>query len=164
MIIAALLATMAAGQDQTTGEKTIRRPNYNVLRYKEDWSILAGQDPFQATGFDALKYIALSDNGAFWVSFGGQARMRFGNWNNFGFANANDDEVFLGRLRLHADIHAGENVRIFVEGKSGLSTGRDLPGGKRGLEVDELDLQNGFVDLSMPLAKNIHFTFRAGSQ
>lgn len=65
----------------------LKRPSYSrVLRQNEDWSALAGYDTFQTGNFfDPIKYIPLSDDGNFWVSFGGQARFRFEGWNNFNF-------------------------------------------------------------------------------
>ena len=63
----------------------LKRPGYSpVLRQNEDWSALAGYDPFQtASFFDPIKYIPLSDDDNFWVSFGGQVRFRQGRMEKF---------------------------------------------------------------------------------
>ena len=108
----------------------------HVLRQNEDWSVLAGYDTFQTKSFfDPIKYIPLTDDGNFWMSFGGQIRFRFEGWNNFNFDKEFDDTFFLTRLRLHTDIHTGKYLRFFAEMKSAFSTDRDLPGGRRTLDV-----------------------------
>lgn len=141
------------------------RPKYQGLRFNEDWSGLRGRDQSQ-TGdlFDPIKYIELSDDGWAWVSFGGHMRLRLEEWNNFGFAGANDGTFLLTRIALHGDLHLGEQLRIFVEGKSAMSTTRSLPGGRRGLDVDELELQQAFVDLDIPIDDGVQLTIRVGRQ
>jgi hypothetical protein len=128
----------------------IAREKYSNLRYLEDWSSYACQDISSSCDWtDQIKYVPLGCDGCKWISFGGQLRFRGEYWENFGFADANDDAFLLTRLRLHADAHFGDNVRVFVEGKSALCTDRDLPGGRRTLDVDTLDLLNAFVDFSL---------------
>ncbi len=145
------------------------RPAYQTLRFNENWSSLANA-PADAKGdfFDPIKYIPLNDDGSIWLSFGGQERIRLESWNGFNFggpAGADDDDIFLlNRLLIHADLHIGPHVRVFAQGKSALSTDRDLTGGKRTLDVDELDLQNGFVDLMFPLGDHGDITLRGGRQ
>jgi len=128
--------------------------------------VLRGHDTTQ-TGdvFDRIKYIPLSDDGKFWVSFGGQARFRLEVWNNFNFAPAIDDELGLFRFRAHTDVHLGEHVRVFIEGKSAFSADNDLPEARQtALDEDNLDLQNGFVDVSFDVADNVRLTIRVGRQ
>ncbi len=142
----------------------IDRPKYQFLRHQEDWSVLRGQDVHHSGDpWDAIKYIPLTDDGAIWLSFGGQARLRVENWHNFGFNDFDDDTFLLTRLLFHADAHVGENLRVYAEGKSALSTERDLAGGRRGLDADELDLQQLFVDFSLPIGEAT-LTLRPGRQ
>ncbi|MAE64781.1 MAG: hypothetical protein CMJ18_10985 [Phycisphaeraceae bacterium] len=166
LLAGALLLAMTGGPApaDTVENGEFERPGYQALRFNEDWSGLAGHDRTQ-TGdlFDPIKYVPLSDDGWLWASFGGQVRFRHEKWRDFGFARSNDDGFELFRTLLHADLHVGENVRFFVQGKSAFATERNLPGGQRGLDVDELDLQNAFVDVSMPFAGGT-FTFRPGRQ
>ncbi|MFO1489899.1 MAG: alginate export family protein [Kiritimatiellia bacterium] len=98
------------------------------------------------------------------MSLGGQLRLRFENWDNFAFAPANDDSFLLGRLRLHGDLKLGDRLRVFVEGRSADTTTRDLPGGKRAIDRDTLDLQNAFVDVILPEAGGVQLTLRPGRQ
>jgi hypothetical protein len=155
----------AGATDPSRGE--FRRPKkFNwSLRQNEDWSDLAGRDATQ-TGdfFDPIKYIPLSEDGEVWLSVGGSARQRLEVWSNFGFGEPNDDEFLLTRVRVHADLHVGPNLRFFVEGKGAFSTDRDLPGGKRGLDVDEAALQQVFVDVAIPLDDSAKLTIRPGRQ
>ena len=116
-----------------------------------------------ACAIGQCKYVPLTEDGWLWASFGGQFRFRYEKWRDFGFVRTNDDGFELFRTLLHADLHVGENVRFFVQGKSAFATERNLPGGQRGLDVDELDLQNAFADVSIPFAGGT-FTFRPGRQ
>lgn len=164
LVLPYLLVSIFALNEAGAGE--FKRPATSpVLRQNEDWSGLAGHDRRQ-TGdlFDPVKYVPLSKDGSFWMSFGGQIRFRLENWHNFGFSKDNDDTFLLTRVRLHADLHAGEHFRLFVEGKSALSTDRSLPGGRRTLDVDELDLQQTFFDASLPIDPDTKLTLRAGRQ
>jgi hypothetical protein len=144
----------------------LKRPKYSpVLRQNEDWSTLAGYDTFKTDSFfDPIKYIPFSDDGNFWMSFGGQARFRLEGWNNFNFNREFDDTFLLTRFRLHTDIHIGKYLRLFAEMKSALSTDRDLPGGRRTLDVDELDLQQAFADIILPVGESGKLTLRPGRQ
>jgi hypothetical protein len=159
-VLLAVQGSLAAEQDD------FKRPKYSpVLRQNEDWSALAGQDKSQTGNFfDPIKYIPLSKDGNYWMSFGGQVRFRFEGWRNFNFNKAFDDTFLLTRIRLHTDIHTGEYLRFFAEIKSAFSTDRDLPGGRRSFDVDELDLQQGFADVMLPLGESGKLTFRAGRQ
>ncbi len=154
-----------AADDAVPSEAT--RPKYSFLRYTEDWSALqhATRDA-HADFWDPIKYVPLSDNGDIWGSFGGHTRLRFEGWSDFAFgAPADPDDTFLlWRLTLHGDIHIGENVRVFVEGKSAQSTDRDLPGGRRALDVDSFDLEQAFADITIHKDDDVSLTIRGGRQ
>jgi hypothetical protein len=152
-------------RNQDTSEP-FKSPKLNpALRFNEDWSGLAGQDTSK-TGdiFDPIKFVPLNSDKSIWASFGGQLRYRFESFENFGFIPANDDEYSLLRARFHTDLHVGEQVRIFVEIKSAIANSRDLPGGRRALDVDSIDLQNAFVDWVLPTGDDVDLTLRAGRQ
>jgi alginate export protein len=139
------------------------RPKFNFLRFQEDWSALREIPPSQRSDpFDSIKYIPLTADGSLWLSLGGRMRFRLENWSNFAFAAPNDDTFLLTRIFLHGDLHLGENLRVFVEGKSAHSTDRNLPGGRRTQDVDVLELQQAFIDLRIPLGADAAFTLRPG--
>jgi hypothetical protein len=112
----------------------------------------------------AIAPLPLSRDGVLWASFGGSARLRLENWSNFNFVPGADDTFLLWRLLMHVDGHVGENIRAFVQGKSSLSTKRDLPGGTRTLDVDELDLEEAFADFRIPFGSDLSLTLRPGRQ
>ncbi|MEK7667034.1 MAG: alginate export family protein, partial [Gemmatimonadota bacterium] len=105
--------------------------------------------PGPANGAPRLR---LSPDGRSYVTFGGQLRERIEGWRGFNFGapdSATHDDVFaLTRVRLSADLRMGGTVRMFAEAKSAFATNRRLAGGKRLADVDELDLHQGFLELS----------------
>lgn len=140
-------------------------PSYHNLRFAEDWSVLHQQTE-EGEGWQRLKYIPLSHNGDVYFSLGGQLRFRGELWDNFGFSDVRkrEDGFGLFRLRLHGDLILGRSFRVFVEGKSSLANGRELPGGNRAIDTDSMALQNAFVDFRVPLEGDKTLTFRAGRQ
>lgn len=166
-LAAVVVSTANAQQPAAPPTDTISRPKYSFLRQNEDWSSLRDATADQKTDFwDSIKFVPLNDDGSVWASFGGDMRLRLENWSNFAFgAPADDSDTFLlWRMRLHGDVHLCENARVFVEGKSALSTDRDLPGGKRTLDVDTLDLEQAFVDVKFDLGAGRSLIIRPGRQ
>ena len=136
------------------------RPAYRDLRFDEDWSVLATPDALSSRDpFDPLKYVRLGDTA--WVSFGGHVRLRFESWDayDFGAVSDSDEDFLLARAFAHADFHFGGSVRLFLEVKAVGSTEQDVFDDTRPLDVDWLDLQNGFVEV-----RNETLRFRLGRQ
>lgn len=172
-IVAIALCGLAAGQDPdpaaSSDTPSFTPPKFQwPLRHGEDWSGLAGVPKSAQTDFwDPIKYVKLSEDGKIWASFGGSLRLRFESWWNFNLtpSPAGDDTFLLFQALLHGDFHFGENVRVFVQGKSALATDRTLPGGNRALDIDTLALQQGFIDLRVPLDEaGSSFVIRPGRQ
>ena len=138
------------------------RPQYQFLRQNEDWSVLATVE--KPTGWDRLKYVRLSSDGRYWASFGGTARLRTERWRRFDFSDTENDTFTLGRLLVHGDFHLGRRLRLFVEPKVAVASDRELPGGQRTIDVDTLDLQQGFVDFIWPGKESRRVTLRIGRQ
>lgn len=139
-------------------------PAYQPLRQNEDWSRYRAGD--SDCPLDHLKHIELGGSGA-WLSFGGRADARFEAWDGFGFGATNpgnSDTFTLTRATLHADLHLGEHVRAFVEGRTAQSTDRELPGRRRPGDVDTLDVFQCFVDLATPLGADAAVRVRVGRQ
>ena len=161
-MVAALLASAAHADGAAPA-----RPRYADLRYEENWSVLRGEAQ-SSDFFDPVKYIPLDESGAFWLSFGAQLRERVELWNDFNFGappgEGHDDTFLLTRILFHADVHLTEYVRVFAQGKSAFVTDRELPGGARKSDVDQLDLQNGFLDLSLPELGGAKLVLRGGRQ
>jgi len=151
------------------GDAAPSRPRYADLRYDENWSVLAGRaDAPGGDFFDPVKYIPLDPSGSFWLSFGAQLRERVELWENFGFGappgEGHDDTFLLSRLLFHADLHVTPWLRVFAQGKSAFVTDRELPGGNRKSDVDQIDLQNGFLDLNLPEIGGARLVLRGGRQ
>lgn len=114
-----------------------------------------------------LKNIRLSRDSGATLSFGGEFRARYEYWNNFNTGRP-DGGFLLTRVLLNADLRLNDSVRVFAEAKSCFALDRDLPtvngvpGGRRPLDVDELDLQQGFVEVTLPKAGELESTAKAG--
>ncbi len=134
-------------------------PPYQALRYEEDWSYLS--DKTKQTGdLDRLKYIPLNGRG-WYLSLGGEARIRyeyFGQF-NFGAGPQDDDGYLLQRYLLHADVHFGKRVRLFTQLQSAIGSGRN--GGPRPTDDDRLEVHQAFLDLKFGDETN-SLTLRVG--
>jgi hypothetical protein len=123
-----------------------QRPPLQMLRYDEDWSLLANPD-CKKEFLDALKYIPLGRENWF-LSVGGEIRYKYENYDNSGFGTDPLDRngYLLQRYLLHTDWHFGSHFRLFTQFQSGLEDGR--LGGPRLTDEDVADLHQAFVDLS----------------
>jgi hypothetical protein len=160
-LLAALLLSGAAVTTASAAETP--PPAYTLVRWNEDYSYL--KDPAARTDlFDPIKYIPLNSEGDWYLSLGGQARERyeFFNNNNFGAGPQDDNGYWLTRLMFHTDLHMGSNFRVFVQGKSALEDGRD--GGPRPTDADQIDIQQAFADVRVPITDKNSFTLRSGRQ
>jgi hypothetical protein len=140
------------------------RPAFQVVRFNENWAVLRqGVAPAR---LDKLKYVPLSESGSFYLSLGGQMRFRSEAVDNFLLVDSplNEDSFELLRTLLHVDLHAGPHLRAFVEGKHALAFNRALPGGRRPLDHDELELQNAFGELLLGGSGPVGLTARVGRQ
>jgi hypothetical protein len=124
---------------------------YNLVRENDEWSFLA--DPSQQSDFwDPIKYIPLRCE-ACYVSLGGEIREAFeqvgnDNWGKQPYSNA----FLLQRYMLHSDWHLGNNLRVFVQLKSGLEDFR--AGGPRPIDEKRLDFEAAFLEVGNTHNKN----------
>ncbi|MBL1215868.1 MAG: hypothetical protein D8M59_00050 [Planctomycetes bacterium] len=165
--VAALsMATPALAQDDSGQADSFNWPKYSGLRFNEDYSGLVGMSEVPARDWaDNLKYIPINDEGDVWLSFGGQVRFRAEGFGNFNFGTpTNDDDsfYFLHRYFLWGSLNVGENFRVFAQGKAASAEDRDLPGGRRGLEADSIDLLDGFAEFTLPTDSGINIMLRGG--
>jgi hypothetical protein len=119
---------------------------YKKLRYDEDWSYL--RDPARRDDFwDPIKYIPLDRTGHSYLSFGGEARLRYELYDNYRWdPDAPDQNGFLlERYLLHSDLHLGPSFRLFGQLQSSLENWRE--GGPRGTDEDQLDVHQLFFDV-----------------
>jgi len=150
-------------------ENEVKRPAYQILRFNEDWSVLKGVDRSRTGDFwDRIKFIPITGDQDVWLSLGGQARERYEYFHQYLFGTEggkeHSDGYLLSRYRLSADLHITQYFRVFAEGKSSLSTDRELLGGRSNAFVDTIDLQNGFADVMIPFGHQASVTLRGGRQ
>lgn len=147
------------------------RPNFKNLRYEENWLEL--KSPVANPEFwDSLKYIPFSEDGQIYLSLGGSWRIRAEGWSGYDFTSDQNAIFALNQMRLHADFHATDFFRLYIEGLSALGTPRNLPGGiannlptgLRGIDLDSIDLQNAFFDLKYAWAPDSFILLRPGRQ
>ena len=98
------------------------------------------------------------------VGLAAELRLRVESWSNFGFRPDQDDVFLLGRLLLGADLRLGDRFRAYLQARSSLSTERDLPGGRRPIDADDLGVQNAFLDVTLPIGADSRITARGGRQ
>ncbi len=136
-------------------------PDFALLRPDEDYSPLAHTT---LSGWARMKFVPLTPDQAAWVSFGGEARVRFECFRNENWSGAlnDNDGYLLTRTYAHADLHAGA-VRLFGQLQSSFSKGR--LGGPGPIDVDRLDLQQAFVGWNpKPARSNERLEMRLGRQ
>ena len=145
-----VLVASSLCQAQATAPPANKPPQYTLSRWDEDYRYL--RDPAETDTprdfFDPIKYIKLNNKGDIYLSLGGQVRYRYEYFNDFNFGAAPDDDdgYHLIRALAHADLHVGDNLRFFVQGKSALIEDRE--GGPRSIDADELDLQQAFGEFN----------------
>jgi len=139
------------------------RPAFQTLRYNEDWSFL--RDKMQRTDFfDPAKYVPLDTNREWYLSLGGEARLKYELYSEpvFNQKPADDNGFLLQRYLIHGDIHATPYFRVFGQLESSLEDFRN--GGPRPTDRDDLDLHQAFFDIRAPLGAGDSLTLRAGRQ
>jgi hypothetical protein len=146
------------GSDGQSDEKKDEAapPAYKLLRYEEDYSYL--KDPSRRTNFwDPIKYITVWGRDDWYVSLGGEVRERyqFNHNPDAGLPPANaqgNNQDFLERYLLHADVHLGPYFRFFGQIVSGLEDGR-IGGPRPDIDHDAFGFHQAFADFVLPLAE-----------
>lgn len=129
---------------------SLRAGPYFLSRWAEDWSFLA--DPAKRTDpLDALKYIPLADDGAVYLSLSNEERGRLNYTTSPGLRAGRDQDQFLLRNVVGADLHLGEHVRFYGEINSSQATGAN-PGVLNGNFRNDAIIQQAFVEVSGTVA------------
>jgi hypothetical protein len=152
----ALAAAGAARADEAPGR-------FHSPRFEDDFSYLARPDA-PRDFWDPIKYVPLSHEPHVYLSFGGELRERFEYYADpdFGVNGGGDDGYLLHRMLVHADLHAGEHLRAFVQLGSELELGKSDP--LAPIDVDHLDLQQGFAEAKLPGSPLGDLMLRVGRQ
>jgi hypothetical protein len=153
-----LAASLATAQTPTPAPQR----SYPLPTYDENWQFLS--DPNQRTDrWDVVKYMRFGDG--MFASLGGEAREtyeRFGN-QDFGLSVPSPNGYLLQRYLLHADIHLGSRLRLWTELNSSFENGR-VGGPQPVVDVDKLDLHQGFVELGLIQRARVNVSVRTGRQ
>lgn len=139
----------------------ISAQSFKLLRYDENYEYLKDSaDNF----YHKIKFLPLNDKENIYLSFGGEARYEYVDFNNedWGRLNIGHNNFFLQRYDVHADLHLGKNIRIFSQIRSALQNGRK--NGSRGIDEDQLSIQNLFIDANLINREEHKFTVRLGRQ
>ena len=133
-------------------------PKLSLLRAEEDYSNLRG---YQTSNIlERLKFIPLGERS--YLSVGGEARYLAEYFHNDGWDETSGTSSWLlNRYMLHTDWHFG-NFRTFVQLHTALQTLSDEP--PRGVDKDELDFHQLFMEYKMPFNTGQKLTLRVGRQ
>jgi hypothetical protein len=135
--------------------------NFKLLRYDENYEFLKDSSK---NFYQNLKFVPLNKQKDVYMSFGGEARYEYVDFDNedWGRLNIGHNNFFLQRYDLHADIHLGKTFRVFAQLRSALQDGRI--NGPRGIDEDQLNVQNLFVDVNLYQKEDKKLIVRAGRQ
>jgi len=135
--------------------------NFKLLRYDENYEFLKDSS---RNFYENIKFIPLNKQKDFYMSLGGEARYEYVDFNNedWGRLNIGHNNFFLQRYDLHADVHLGKTFRVFAQLRSALQDGRI--NGPRGIDEDQLNVQNLFLDVNLYQKEDKKLTVRAGRQ
>jgi hypothetical protein len=89
---------------------------YFQSRWAEDWSGLrdrASEAPGDA--FDPVKFVPIAGDGAVYATLSGESRLRLNYVTQPGLRRARDQDQFLIRTVIGADVHVGRHFRVFGE-------------------------------------------------
>ncbi|MBC7846924.1 MAG: alginate export family protein [Flavobacterium sp.] len=118
---------------------------FKSFRFDEDFAYLKGND--QKTSYEKIKYIPLSKEGDFYMSFGGEVRFQYFNIKNEDWGDVPDDKdgYTLNRFLAHTDLHINSIFRFFVQLQASNSNSRVDPSP---VEENPLDLHQAFIDIN----------------
>lgn len=131
------------------------------MRFDEDYSKLKDS---AATFYNRIKFLPISADGKTYLSFGGEARMEYVNFDNedWGRLGIGHNNFLLQRYDLHTDLHLGSRLRVFAQIRSALQGGRK--NGSRPIDKDALNIQNLFVDFNAWSKNDKSVNLRVGKQ
>jgi hypothetical protein len=120
---------------------------FSSNRWEEDYRYLNSNPARNA--YEKIKFLPLlNDRDDVYISLGGNFRERINVYDNdlLGFDPQGSGTQFLHRFLVHADFHATDKFRAFVQFGSYLSNNDGLETGP--FDKDSVDLQQGFFDLN----------------
>lgn len=125
---------------------------YGQARWAEDWSWLKDRKR-QEDIFDRLKFVRLTSDGANYITFSGEERLRgfYDSRPQLGTQKPGHAFRLLLRSVYGADVHLGTHVRFYAEIANGTAGGSNYYG-YDGYQRSRLDLQQAFVEIKEHIA------------
>lgn len=125
-------------------DKPIYAPR--LIRSDEEYSALADHDPDKLPFPLPVKYVPLGDEKTAYASFGADYRLRVDSYGGPGFGIGGDGFTSTQqRFLLHADLHLGPQIRIFVQLGAATESGREPL--ERPADASAPDLAQAFIDV-----------------
>ena len=164
---AAALAALGAPAARGQAAPPAPRPRaYQPLRYEEDYRYL--HHPDSATeALDTLKYLPMRARPDWFVTLGGEARLRYERFDHPQWGQAPSDGYGQQRYLPLADVHLGPHVRVFGQLVSALENrqrGAAPPTAENRLDVGQLFGDVVFNLKPNDLTTKHTLTLRAGRQ
>ena len=140
-------------------------------RWSEDWSILRNVAPLRDTappasaGFwQPIKYIPLNDSGDSYLSFGGEYRLAYEQYDkaDAGISATGRQDAVQHRIALHADWHLNRQWRLFSQLGYASENGRD--GGAKAVDETDVDIWQLFIDRRFTIDEDERVVLRVGRQ
>ncbi|WP_109699662.1 alginate export family protein [Chitinophaga deserti] len=136
-------------------------PPFKLLRYDEDYRLFSKDS--SGDWYKRMKFSPLSKDGRTYIGYGGEVRFQYFYVNNANWGDDPDDRdgYVLSRYLAHADFHAGEHFRTFVQLQSSIAGSLVSAG-----PVDEnpLEVHQGFMDFRIAPARRSQLVLRLGRQ
>lgn len=160
-------AAFSAVPSVAAAQEALPIPLLRELRFEEDWSRLAAhEERIAGDPWLSWKFAPLAHDRRTWISLGGSLRLRGEGRRETGLGTTAtgivDEDVYLTRALLHADLHVLEGFRVFVEGRAAFAAGRDSEPDDLVTDADHGDLQNAFLESRALLADQVVGVLRAG--
>jgi hypothetical protein len=135
--------------------------DFKLMRYDENYG--RAKDSVNSF-YRNLKFIPLGTGKKAYLSLGDEVREEYDAFRNedWGKNNLGNDNFFLQRYDFHFDLHLSNGVRIFGQLRSALENGR--PTGPRQIDMDQLNVQNLFIDVDLLKNAKDTLTLRTGRQ
>jgi len=128
-----------------------------LLRAEESYLFLQESDRKQVF-LQPLKLVTLDASKEIFLTLGGEYRARLESFTNEGYSSENN-AYYSQRLNFHASLRIGPSIRLFGELYSGLTSGED-----RILEDDQVDLHQGFLEITLLDKESSTMMLRFGRQ
>ena len=161
LLIALVFSIIPNALAQELASEKQEPPAFKITRAAENYAYLKDKEssPFEATAYDAIKYVSLVKSGNAYLTIGGQVRTRFEYFNNRFWLPEEDINFYSQRLALHTNLVIGKHFRVFGELYHGYTNHE-----KAFAEYDELDIFQAFAEITIVQKENQSLKLIAGRQ